>query len=768
MSSIVDNTIFTPNPFASSILGDDNVFDTYLLDKRVGTGVLDQYGGASAAYSLYDLGNKRGTVVETGETVYGDFVTYESDFSGDADGWTASAGAVAGNIDAIGGKDDNLRFTTDTNSSNIHRIVKSTVLTIGVECTISFDVYIPSTNNVLRGIRFADSGNGLDTGTTYYDSITQDSWETITVSGTSAGATITIRSTSSSSTTYQDATGTDVFYIRNVRVTELDTYRTLDVAYHNPAVRLRRDSDNIHKSFPAGAFTQMLNWANEIGHNMLKYSEKFDNGVWTNAGVTVTPNATTDPDGGSTADRLVSTSATASTYQLVFDAKPNTTYTGSVYLKNNGGTSLKLYIWDRDSGNSTTREVISEINSSTWTRVEISVTTGSLADRLYLYVGYNQNSDSDVFAWGAQINIGSSAGTYLKTEATASEGSAYATTWYDQSGVEVTETLAKGDIGNGNLDTAGSPTFDGWGNYAAGTTTIERDTVNQRSGLSCCKITLDGSSSNGFISKAGLISGEVYRVSCWAKSDDGGKLLMDINSPSDPDAVFVLTSDWVKYERYAVSDGTSLTLGREYTSSAGSTILIDDVEIEQLNKAHNDAIQSTASRQPKVVTAGTLVSDANGNYSLDFDGTDDTMTATPGITGQPISTFSVTETDSAATQQGIWGDGTASFSFYRSTGFHALFGATAVEGAAYVANTVYIKSSILNGASSSIAVDGSNTTGLNAGTNGWSSGTLNIGKYSTNFLNGRMATLIAYPTDQSANRSAIEQILSNTIKTALS
>ncbi len=79
MSSIVDNTIFTPNPFASSILGDDNVFDTYLLDKRVGTGVLDQYGGASAAYSLYDLGNKRGTVVETEATYWNPAVRLRRD-----------------------------------------------------------------------------------------------------------------------------------------------------------------------------------------------------------------------------------------------------------------------------------------------------------------------------------------------------------------------------------------------------------------------------------------------------------------------------------------------------------------------------------------------------------------------------------------------------------------------------------------------------------------------------------------------------------------
>jgi hypothetical protein len=70
MSNIQDNTIFSPSVFSPGLLGRTGAFQTYLLDKRNGTGVLDQNPGASAAYSLYDLGNRRGTVVETGETVY--------------------------------------------------------------------------------------------------------------------------------------------------------------------------------------------------------------------------------------------------------------------------------------------------------------------------------------------------------------------------------------------------------------------------------------------------------------------------------------------------------------------------------------------------------------------------------------------------------------------------------------------------------------------------------------------------------------------------
>jgi sugar lactone lactonase YvrE len=41
----------------------------------------------------------------------------------------------------------------------------------------------------------------------------------------------------------------------------------------------------------------------------------------------------------------------------------------------------------------------------------------------------------------------------------------------------------------------------------------------------------------------------------------------------------------------------------------------------------NDATQTTAANQPKVIAAGSLVTDANGNYCLDFDGTNDYFSA---------------------------------------------------------------------------------------------------------------------------------------------
>jgi hypothetical protein len=64
----------------------------------------------------------------------------------------------------------------------------------------------------------------------------------------------------------------------------------------------------------------------------------------------------------------------------------------------------------------------------------------------------------------------------------------------------------------------------------------------------------------------------------------------------------------------------------------------------------NDAVQTISTQQPKIVDAGTLVTDSNGKCSIEFDGVDDFLTPTiTGITGfTNLSTFNVIEPAAAA------------------------------------------------------------------------------------------------------------------------
>lgn len=137
--------------------------------------------------------------------------TYISDFSSGTDGFTASNGAIAGNI-TVGGAEDWLRFTLDAVPGQ-HSAIQ-TILVVGVVYTFSCDVYIPSGNTAVDGIKLYD-GVLVDqlSFTTTTDSI-------VTITGTFVAQSTQLRwyPTDGGSVT---VTGeNDIFYVKNIVVTE--------------------------------------------------------------------------------------------------------------------------------------------------------------------------------------------------------------------------------------------------------------------------------------------------------------------------------------------------------------------------------------------------------------------------------------------------------------------------------------------------------------------------------------------------------------------
>lgn len=170
----------------------------------------------SASTTYYDMdpvdaGNSGSTTFVSGPDGP---VNYTSDFSSGADGWVASNGTVAGNIDSIGGLDDWLRLTVDSTSS-VHQAIKSG-LTSGKTYRLDYTYYIPSTNDVVDGARFqfvagvnGETRDTLDTAVTVSEHITANatsiSW--VPMDG--------------GSTTVNDPAGDDVIYIRGITFTEV-------------------------------------------------------------------------------------------------------------------------------------------------------------------------------------------------------------------------------------------------------------------------------------------------------------------------------------------------------------------------------------------------------------------------------------------------------------------------------------------------------------------------------------------------------------------
>jgi hypothetical protein len=169
----------------------------------------------------------------------------------------------------------------------------------------------------------------------------------------------------------------------------------------------------------------------------------------------------------------------------------------------------------------------------------------------------------------------------------------------------------------------------------------------------------------------------------------------------------------------------------------------------------NDATQSVAASQPKIVDGGSLVTGG-----LDFDGVNDFF----GLidldnSNQPNTIISVSRTDVTGSTRGIYGlgsDPSSASGYYRSSNNHTIYADIILGGSVYTSGTEYLRFDLFNGASSVIGVNGASTVG-NSGNRTLTH--LMIGDSllsGVNPLNGRIRELIIYPTDQSSNRVGIE------------
>jgi hypothetical protein len=177
--------------------------------------------------------------------------------------------------------------------------------------------------------------------------------------------------------------------------------------------------------------------------NLENYSEQFDNAAWSKQAATITANAVTAPNGTLTADKLEET-ATTNIHWAYQDpaATANTTYTFSAYLKsaertkarmaliNSDGTNVSETIVDLTAGSivSVTGSASISAAGSGWWRVTLTGTLNGTATRARTYLqtaladnsfNYAGTAGSGIYIWGAQLELGSTAFTYIPTTTAA-------------------------------------------------------------------------------------------------------------------------------------------------------------------------------------------------------------------------------------------------------------------------------------------------------------------------------------------------------------
>ncbi|MFO0202309.1 MAG: carbohydrate binding domain-containing protein, partial [Alphaproteobacteria bacterium] len=161
-----------------------------------------------------------------------------------------------------------------------------------------------------------------------------------------------------------------------------------------------------------------------------------DGTQWSSSGYTAGTLSTTLPDGTTgNARRLSIASGAGSFRSAAITVLASTAYTFSFWARNNGGSQARYRVWNVSAGSSIVDYTLSGSNyvsqigganntSSTWVRVSVSFTTPVGCTSIYVYPCSSDSGTVDLLVWGAQVETGSGASSYIPTVASTGSRSA--------------------------------------------------------------------------------------------------------------------------------------------------------------------------------------------------------------------------------------------------------------------------------------------------------------------------------------------------------
>ena len=380
--------------------------------------------------------------------------------------WTKTNASVTANTTATAAPDGT--FTADKlveDTANATHLVYAgtSTLTANTDYTVSVYLKAAERTNAVIGSVTGGLGTGVNLATgTLTDVAGIPGWITATNrSITSVGngwyrVSVTIPNatggnslfdalrifTSNGTTGTYTGNGTSGIYIWGAQLSDsasLDTYVNNPVAAPTAAAYYgaRFDYDPVTLQ-PRGLLIE------EQRTNLVLRSEELNVAPWALQNTTVSANATTSPDGTVDADKLIEDTATSTHYIANgFTPVNATTYTASVYLKAvernfafvgfSGGSMATTFVSVNLSTGAITTAVGTPVSSSStavgngWYRVTISLTsTGTTASNLDIRIStdglwanrsYTGNGTSGIFVWGAQVEAGAFATSYIPTVA---------------------------------------------------------------------------------------------------------------------------------------------------------------------------------------------------------------------------------------------------------------------------------------------------------------------------------------------------------------
>ena len=173
--------------------------------------------------------------------------------------------------------------------------------------------------------------------------------------------------------------------------------------------------------------------------NLLLQSQEFDSAAWTDVNIVLTANATTAPDGTSTADSIIDTSSNAR--HEIYNASGTATTSGATYIvsmfaKENTAAEFKLtfntagvrdgVFFNVNSGTVVSSDAgysgaITSVGNG-WYRCTVTMTAGTTATRFFALFLSNGSQNityigtgTGIYIWGAQLEQRSSISSYTPT-----------------------------------------------------------------------------------------------------------------------------------------------------------------------------------------------------------------------------------------------------------------------------------------------------------------------------------------------------------------
>ena len=157
------------------------------------------------------------------------------------------------------------------------------------------------------------------------------------------------------------------------------------------------------------------------GINLTNYSGTFDTAFWNFDTFTRTIVTGTAPSGTGQSILQTQSAAGGTIRSNAITVTASTAYTFSFWAKNNGGTKAHYRVWNATAGSSIvdytspSSSYFAQLSSTVWNRISVTFTTPAGCTSIYIYPISEDSSGGNLFIWGAQLEAGSGASSYIAT-----------------------------------------------------------------------------------------------------------------------------------------------------------------------------------------------------------------------------------------------------------------------------------------------------------------------------------------------------------------